>query len=315
MTESSMEVCRPGITKIGWIGTGVMGRSMCGHLINAGYTVTLFTRSKSKAEPLLNAGASWAGSPQEVATASEVVFAMVGMPTDVEEVFLGHQGVLAGAKPGDIVVDMTTSHPELARRIHAAAAEIGVASVDAPVSGGDIGARNATLSIMIGGEAEPVSALEPCWAAMGKTFIHQGGPGAGQHTKLVNQILIASGMIGVCEGLLYAHRAGMDLSRVLESVSGGAAGSWSLSNLAPRIVANNFAPGFFVDHFVKDLAIAISEAERMNLNLPGLKLARQLYLELQQQGCGQNGTQALQKSLAAMSGIDWEHRQTAELLK
>jgi 3-hydroxyisobutyrate dehydrogenase len=239
---------------------------------------------------------------------SDVVFAIVGMPQDVAEVFLGSDGVLAGCTPGKVVVDMTTSPPELARQIAKAAEQIRVHSIDAPVSGGDIGARNATLSIMVGGNPQVVSALEPCWQAMGKTVVHQGGAGAGQHTKMVNQILIGSNMIGVCEALLYGFRAGLDLTRVLESVSGGAAGSWSLTNLAPRIVANNFAPGFFVDHFVKDLGIAVKEAEQMGIQLPGLQLAQRLYLELQKQGAGQCGTQALQNSLAALSGIDWENR-------
>jgi 3-hydroxyisobutyrate dehydrogenase len=303
-----MQVCAPGATRIGWIGTGVMGRSMCGHLLNAGFSTIVYNRTKSKAEPLVERGAVWADSPRSVADSSDVVFAIVGLPEDVEQVFLGADGILAGATPSSIVVDMTTSRPELAQRIYLAAKEKGVFSIDAPVSGGDVGARNASLSIMIGGDEEAVAALQPCWDAMGKTWVRQGGPGAGQHTKMVNQILIASGMIGVCESLLYAYRAGLDLNRVLESVGGGAAGSWSLANLAPRIVANNFAPGFYVDHFVKDLAIAVGEAERMRLQLPGLKLAQQLYGELQQQGCGQNGTQALQKSVAAMSGIDWERR-------
>jgi 3-hydroxyisobutyrate dehydrogenase len=285
-----------------------MGQSMCRHLLQAGYSVVVHNRTHSKANALVAAGAVWADTPKRVAESSDVVFAIVGMPTDVETVFLGENGVLVGCRAGQIVVDMTTSPPALARHIADKAAPIGVHSLDAPVSGGDIGARNATLSIMVGGEPSAVACVEPCLRVMGKTVIHQGPPGAGQHTKMVNQILIASGMIGVCEALLYAYRAGLDLNRVLESVGGGAAGSWSLANLAPRIVANNFAPGFFVDHFVKDLGIAVQEAKRMNLLLPGLELAQRLYLELQRQGGGQWGTQALQKSLAAMSGIDWERR-------
>lgn len=285
-----------------------MGQSMCRHLLSAGYSVTVHNRTQSKTEGLVLAGAIWASSPKAVALNCDVVFAIVGMPQDVAEVFLGTDGILAGCSSGKVVVDMTTSPPELARKIAEAAEEIGVYSIDAPVSGGDIGARNATLSIMIGGNPQAVAALEPCWTVMGKTIVHQGGAGAGQHTKMVNQILIGSNMIGVCEALLYAYRAGLDLNRVLESVSGGAAGSWSLTNLAPRIVANNFAPGFFVDHFVKDLGIAVKEAEQMGLQLPGLQLAQRLYLELQRQGGGRCGTQALQKSLSAMSGIDWENR-------
>lgn len=283
---------------------------MCRHLLSAGYRVTVHSRTRTKAEGLVSAGASWAESPKAVAINSDVIFAIVGMPQDVVAVFLGSDGVLAGCTPGKIVVDMTTSPPELARQIAEAAEAIGVYSIDAPVSGGDIGARNATLSIMVGGNAQAVAALEPCWKSLGKTMVHQGPAGAGQHTKMVNQILIGSNMIGVCEALLYAYRADLDLTRVLESVSGGAAGSWSLSNLAPRIVANNFAPGFFVDHFVKDLGIAVKEAEQMGLQLPGLQLAQRLYLELQQQGGGPLGTQALQKSLAALSGIAWEFRES-----
>jgi 3-hydroxyisobutyrate dehydrogenase len=303
--------CEPGRTKIGWIGTGVMGQSMCGHLIAAGYRVTTHNRTRSKANLLIDAGATWVDSPKLVAQSSDIVFVIVGMPDDVANVFLGSEGVLAGCSPGIVVVDMTTSPPELARRIAKEAESIGVFSLDAPVSGGDVGARNATLSIMVGGDSSAMTMVEPCLRVMGKTIIHQGPAGSGQHTKMVNQILIASGMIGVCESLLYAFQAGLNLDRVLESVSGGAAGSWSLSNLAPRIVANNFAPGFLVDHFVKDLGIAVQEAEQMKLDLPGLHLAQRLYRELQRQGSGRCGTQALQKSLAALSGIDWEHRKAA----
>jgi len=224
----------PGKTRIGWIGTGVMGASMCGHLIARGFAATVYNRTRHKAEPLLTQGAAWADTPCAVAQHSDVVFSIVGFPRDVRTVMLGAQGALAGCRPGSILVDMTTSEPSLAVEIAAAAGEKGVFSIDAPVSGGDVGARQARLSIMIGGDAEAVAALRPCWEAMGKTFIRQGGPGAGQHTKLVNQTLIAGNMVGVCEALLYGYRAGLDLNRVLESVASGAAGSWSLSNLAPR---------------------------------------------------------------------------------
>ncbi len=233
-----------GKTKIGWIGTGVMGSSMCGHLLAAGFSVTLFNRSRSRAEPLLAKGARWADSPQAVAQASDVVFSIVGFPADVRAVILGPQGALAGSKAGNILVDMTTSEPSLAVEIAQAARERDVYGIDAPVSGGDIGAREARLSIMIGGDRQVVEALEPCWQAMGKTIVHQGGPGAGQHTKMVNQILIATNMIGVCEALLYGYRAGLDLNTVMQSVASGAAGSWSLSNLGTRIIAGNFEPGF-----------------------------------------------------------------------
>jgi 3-hydroxyisobutyrate dehydrogenase len=300
-----MATVQPGKTRIGWIGTGVMGTSMCGHLMRAGFAATVFNRTRSKAEPLLAAGAAWAESPRAVAEASDVIFTIVGYPADVRQVVLGPGGVLEGCRPGKIIVDMTTSEPSLAVEIAEAAAKVGVCSLDAPVSGGDVGAREARLSIMIGGDAEAVEALHPCWATMGKTFVRQGGPGAGQHTKMVNQILIASNMIGVCEGLLYAYRAGLNLETVMQSIGGGAAGSWSLANLGPRIIANNFAPGFFVEHFVKDLGIALSEARRLGLCLPGLALANQLYLSLVAHGHARDGTQALQLSLAAMSNVDW----------
>lgn len=298
----------PGKTRIGWIGTGVMGTSMVGHLIDAGFSATIFSRTKAKAEPLLKKGASWANSPKAVAEVSDVVFSIVGFPSDVREVLLGPQGALAGCKPGNVLVDMTTSEPSLAVEIYEAARKKQVHSVDAPVSGGDVGARNATLSIMIGGDKEIVEALRPCWNAMGKTIVHQGPPGAGQHTKMVNQILIATNMIGVCEALLYGYKAGLDLPTVLESVASGAAGSWSLSNLGPRIMNNNFDPGFFVEHFIKDMGIALEEAKRMGLCLPGLALAHQLYLSVQAQGLGRNGTHALELALARMSNVDWKQR-------
>jgi 3-hydroxyisobutyrate dehydrogenase len=296
----------PGRTAIGWIGTGVMGSSMCGHLLDAGYAVTVHTRTRSRAESLLVRGAAWAGTPAEVAAASDVVFTIVGFPADVREVVLGPQGVLAGSRPATVLVDMTTGEPSLAVEIHAAAREKGVDAIDAPVSGGDVGARNATLSIMVGGDPEPVERVRPLLETMGKTIVRQGGPGAGQHTKMVNQILIATGMIGVCEALLYGYRAGLDLEIVLESVAGGAAGSWSLSNYGPRMLAGSFEPGFVVEHFVKDMGIALAEARRMRLSLPGLALANQLYVALEAQASGRNGTHSLILALASLSGIDWE---------
>jgi 3-hydroxyisobutyrate dehydrogenase len=262
----------PGRTRIGWIGLGVMGAPMCGHLLDAGFAMTVHTRSPEKAAPLRERGAAWADTPLAVARASDVVFTLVAV--------------------------------EIAQ----AARARGVHAVDAPVSGGDVGAREARLSIMIGGETDVVQGLQPCWERMGRTVVHQGGPGAGQHAKMVNQTLIASNMVGVCEALLYAQRAGLDLETVLESVASGAAGSWSLSNLGPRIIANDFAPGFFVEHFVKDMGIALREAERMNLALPGLALARQLYVALGAQGHGRLGTQALALALATLSGVDWKGR-------
>lgn len=298
----------PGKTRIGWIGTGVMGCSMCGHVLDAGFSATVHNRTRSKTEPLLAKGAQWAEKPVDVAAASDVIFTIVGFPRDVREVILGPEGVLAGCAAGNVIVDMTTSQPSLAMEIAEAAAERQVVSVDAPVSGGDVGAREARLSIMIGGDEETVESLQPCWQAMGKTIVHQGPAGAGQHAKMTNQILIASGMVGVCEGLLYGYKAGLDLETVLRSVSSGAAGSWSLSNLAPRIIGNNFDPGFFVEHFIKDMGIALDEAKRLGLSLPGLALAHQLYLSVTALGHGRAGTHALELALASMSGIEWETR-------
>ncbi|MCS7238732.1 MAG: NAD(P)-dependent oxidoreductase [Thermoguttaceae bacterium] len=299
----------PGKTRVGWIGTGVMGASMCGHLLSAGYQITVYNRTKSKAQALLDRGASWADSPKAVAEASDIIFTIVGFPKDVREVILGPEGVLAGCKPGNIIVDMTTSEPALAQEIAAEAKKRGVYAVDAPVTGGDIGARQGTLSIMVGGEAEAVEAIWPCLERMGKTIVHHGGPGAGQHAKLANQIIIAGNMVGVCEGLLYAYRAGLDLEKFLQSVSAGSAGSWAVSNLAPRMIRNNFDPGFFVEHFVKDMAIALDEARRMNLSLPGLGLIQQLYMSTQAQGYGRCGTHALLLALASLSQINWRDRQ------
>ena len=296
---------QPDNTRIGWIGTGVMGASMAGHLQKAGYQLSVFSRTRDKATPLINGGATWCDTPAEVAAQSDITISIVGFPRDVEQVILGNDGVLASAKAGSVIVDMTTSQPSLAQRITEAAQKKNVATIDAPVSGGDVGARTGTLSIMIGGDEATVNRLAPIWELLGSTWVHQGPPGSGQHTKMVNQTLIASGMIGVCEALLYAHRAGLDLESVLKSVSSGAAGSWSLTNLAPRIVANNFDPGFFVEHFIKDMGIALEEAARMQLALPGLALARQLYLAVSAQGHGRLGPHALQLALSELSGINW----------
>lgn len=298
----------PGKVRLGWIGTGVMGSSMCSHLLERGYQVTVFNRTRSRAEGLLGRGARWADSPREVAEQSDVVFTIVGYPHDVRQVVLGPDGTLAGSKPGNILVDMTTSDPSLAVEIAERAGQKGVHSIDAPVSGGDVGAREARLSIMIGGDPQVAESLMPLFEAMGKTIVYQGGPGAGQHTKMVNQVLIATNMIGVCEALLYAYRAGLDLKTVMQSVTPGAAGSWSLSNLGPRIIDGNFAPGFYVEHFIKDMGIALTEAKRMGLALPGLALAHQLYVALAAQGHARDGTHALELVLARLSGIDWERR-------
>ncbi len=304
----SLPTIAPGKTRIGWIGTGVMGSSMCGHLIAAGYEATVFNRSADKAKSLVEKGAKLATSPCGVAESSDVIFTIVGYPRDVREVTLGDQGTLAGARSGSILVDMTTSEPALAVKIAEAARARGVHSVDAPVSGGDIGAREARLSIMIGGEKEVVEALRPLFEVMGKTIVHQGPAGAGQHTKMANQILIATNMIGVCEALLYGYKAGLDLEVVLQSVGSGAAGSWSLNNLGPRMIAGNFEPGFFVEHFLKDMGIALAESRRMNLSLPGLALAEQLYRAVAAQGYSRKGTHALMLALASLSNLDWNAR-------
>lgn len=295
----------PEEARIGWIGTGVMGRSMCGHLINAGYKVTLYNRTKEKAAELIDRGGTWANSPREVAESADVVISIVGYPSDVHEVILGNNGALAGSKSGAVIVDMTTSRPSLAVEIAKKCSEKDITSIDAPVSGGDVGAKNATLSIMIGGDEATVQSLEPIWKTLGSKWVYQGAAGAGQHTKMVNQTLIATGMIGVCEALLYGYKAGLDLEKVLESVASGAAGSWSLSNLGPRIIANNFDPGFFVAHFIKDMGIALEEARRMGLALPGMALGEQLYQAVAAQGHARCGTHALILALAQLSAIDW----------
>lgn len=293
----------PARTRIGWIGTGVMGRWMCQHLVTAGYAATVFNRTAARAEPLLEQGAHWAKTPAAVAQAADVVVTMVGFPDDVHAVYFGDDGIFSGARPGTILLDMTTTRPQLAREIDAAARERGLHVVDAPVSGGDVGAREARLSIMVGGAAEAVAAVTPLLKIMGQRIVHQGPAGAGQHTKICNQIVIAGTMIGVCESLLYAARAGLDREVMLSSISGGAAACWSLDNLAPRILRGEYDTGFYVEHFVKDMGIALEEAARMNLVMPGLALVRQLYQGVIANGGGRLGTQALMQTLERMSGI------------
>ncbi|MEI6083737.1 MAG: NAD(P)-dependent oxidoreductase [Verrucomicrobiota bacterium] len=313
--------------KLGWIGTGVMGVSMCGHL---GPGVTIFSRTKTKAQPLLDRGAIWADSPRAVAANSDIVFTMVGYPQDVREVYFGGtphlnplpqttrerrpasplptggegqgEGVslLDGARPGTILVDMTSTAPSLSQEIYATAKTKNVNTLDAPVSGGDVGARNATLSIMVGGDKEAFAKVLPLFQQLGKTIIHQGPAGAGQHAKLCNQIVIAGTMIGVCESLIYGKKAGLNLDTMLQSIRGGAAACWTLDNLAPRILKGNFDPGFFADHFVKDMALALEEAKRMNLLLPGLQLVHNLYRRVQALGHGKKGTHALYLALEEM---------------
>jgi 3-hydroxyisobutyrate dehydrogenase len=287
----------PANRTIGWIGTGVMGSSMCGHLLTAGYRVTVHSRTRSKAQPLLDRGAQWAEHPRAVAIDSDVLFTMVGFPQDVRSVYFDETGVLDGARAGMILIDMTTTQPSLSRDIAAAASAKGLAAIDAPVSGGDVGARNASLSIMIGGDATSVQAVMSLFELLGKKIVHQGGPGAGQQAKLCNQIVIAGTMVGVCESLLYGYKAGLDLNRMLDSIRGGAAACWTLDNLAPRILQRNFEPGFFVEHFIKDMGLALEEAKRMGLVLPGLTLVHQLYQTVQALGHGRSGTHALMLAL------------------
>ena len=289
------------LPRVGWIGTGVMGASMCGHLITKGYPVSVCTRTRSKADPLVERGATWVDTPRAVADRANIVFTIVGFPADVREVYFGSEGLLGAARAGQIFVDMTTTEPTLAREIYEAARAKGATAVDAPVSGGDVGARNATLSIMIGGDPSTVETLMPQFEAMGKRIVRQGGPGAGQHTKMCNQIVIAGTMVGVCESLLYGHKAGLHLDTMIETIRGGAAACWALDNLAPRVMKRDFAPGFVVDHFIKDMGIALAEADRMGIALPGLALVHQLYAIVRAQGHGRRGTQALMLALEEMS--------------
>lgn len=279
--------------KILWIGAGVMGAPMAGHLMDAGHEVAVHTRTRSKAKTLEDRGAAWVENPAEAAADMDLVCTMVGFPRDVEACALGPQGILARMKPGAGFIDFTTSSPDLARRIAAAASPRGVQALDAPVSGGDIGARQATLSIMVGGDDDAFARFHPVLDSLGNTVVHQGPAGAGQHTKMVNQILVAAGMIGVCEALVYAQQAGLNPETVLQSVGSGAASSWALANLGPRILHDDFEPGFFVEHFVKDMGIALEECRRMELDLPGLTLASQLYQRVVDRGLGRKGTQAL----------------------
>ena len=294
------------IRRIGWIGTGIMGAPMCGHLLDAGYEAKVFNRTRAKAEPLLAKGAEWADSPREASESVDAVFSIVGFPEDVRQVHLGDDGILSGAGEGAIVVDMTTTEPSLAIEIAEKAAAKGASAVDAPVSGGDVGARNAALSIMVGGEEGAVKAVMPLFEVMGKQIVHQGPAGSGQHTKMCNQIVIAGTMIGVSESLLYAYKAGLDPATVLESIGGGAAACWSLDNYLPRMIRRDFAPGFIVEHYIKDLGIAVAEAERLGLDLPGLALAKSLYLKLEELGHGRSGTHALILALEELSGYSPE---------
>lgn len=279
--------------KIGWIGTGVMGTPMFGHILNAGFTGYVYNRTKSKALPLIKKGAEWKDNPELIAASADITFTIVGYPEDVKDVYFGKRGLFSGAGEGKIFVDMTTTSPSLAIEIYNTARNKGMSSIDAPVSGGDVGARSAELSIMAGGEKEVFEQVLPLLKILGKRIIYQGNAGAGQHTKMANQIVIASTMIGVCESLLYGYRAGLDPLIMLKSVSGGAAACWTLDNLAPRIIRGDFEPGFYVNHFIKDMSIALEESEKMNITLPGLELVHKLYLMLKDSNYGLKGTQAL----------------------
>ena len=281
-----------------------MGRPMAGHLIKAGHHLTIFTRTKSKAKELIDAGAKWANSPQEAAKDQSFVYTMVGYPQDVQDVVFGKEGIINTIKPGSIFIDFTTSKPSLAIEIAEALKRKGVSSLDAPVSGGDVGAREGTLSIMVGGDEKTFNVAKPILEKLGETIVLQGGPGAGQHTKMCNQIQIAGTMIGMVEALVYGTKAGLDLETMLRSISGGAAGCWSLGNLAPRILRGDMEPGFFVDHFVKDMSIALEEAQRMQISLPGLALVHQLYVTVQALGAGRKGTQTLYLALQRMAAMD-----------
>lgn len=278
---------------LGWIGTGVMGTSMCRHLLDAGFAVNLYSRTAAKAQNLVALGAQWCATPSDVTHQSDVVLTMLGYPQDVEDVYFSRSGILAAARLGHVFIDMTTTKPELAKKIFAAAKQKGATALDAPVSGGDVGAKNATLTIMVGGEASALQSAMPIFEKLGKTIVHQGEAGSGQHAKLVNQIVIAGTMMGVCEAIVYAEKAGLDLPKVLSCITKGAAGCWTLDNLAPRILKQDFAPGFFVDHFVKDMQIALEESRRMGLGLQGLELVLKTYERLQKMGYGCKGTQAL----------------------
>lgn len=279
--------------RIAFVGTGVMGSSMAGHLLAAGHAVAVHTRTRAKAERLLAAGATWADSPAAAAEGADAALSMVGYPADVDQVWRGPAGFLAAARPPSLLVDLTTSDPALARELAAAAAARGCDALDAPVSGGDRGAREAALSIMVGGPEAGFARALPLLGAMGKTIVRQGGPGAGQLCKLANQVAIASGMVAVCEALAFARATGLDPATVLESISGGAAGSWGLSNLAPRVLRGDFAPGFYVRHFTKDLGLALAAARAAKADLPGLDLAARLYREVEAAGDADLGTQAL----------------------
>lgn len=279
--------------RIGFIGTGVMGASMAGHILAAGHTLAVYNRTRNKADALIKAGAVWCESPAEVSAQADLVITIAGYPADVEAIYFGAHGLLEGAREGMLFLDMTTSSPSLAKRISQRAKEFGAEALDAPVSGGDIGAREARLSIMVGGAFEAFERTKPILALLGKNITYQGEAGAGQLCKLANQIAIASGMVGVCEALAFSEEAGLNPRQVLAAIEKGAAGSWSLSNLAPRILDGDYKPGFFIKHFIKDLHLALETAREMEIELPGLEQALDLYKRLASAGYENEGTQAL----------------------
>lgn len=289
--------------KIGWIGLGVMGEPMCAHLVNAGHELSVYTRSGHKAKALLEAGASWCDCPEKIATRCDIIFTMVGTGDEVRSVYFSEKGLFAAQIKGKLFIDMGTTAPSLSVEIAEYCSAHGAEAIDAPVSGGDVGARNASLSIMAGGSAEAVESVASLFDCLG-SYRLLGGPGSGQHCKMSNQIAVAGTMIGVCEALLYASRAGLDMEKLVAAISSGAAGCWTLDNLAPRIVRQDYAPGFMVDHLIKDLGIAISECESMKMELPGLSLARTLYSKVSQLGHGRSGTQALILALAELDSGD-----------
>lgn len=290
--------------KIGFIGLGVMGKSMAGHLMNAGHELYVYSRTKAKCGDIIEKGAHWCDTPKAVAENTDIVFTIVGFPKDVEEVYLGENGLIEGTREGMIFCDMTTTKPSLDIQIGKELEKKGASMCDAPVSGGDSGARNATLSIMAGADKATFDALLPYFNIMGKSITHMGELGAGQHTKMANQIVIAGTMCGVSEALVYGARAGLDTEKMVQTISKGAAGCWTLDNLAPRVLRDDLAPGFMVDHFIKDMGIALEEAEKMELVLPSLALTKQLYLSLKANGMGRNGTQALVKAIEQLSGME-----------
>ncbi len=280
-----------------------MGASMCEHLLRAKFPLTVHTRTKAKADGLLQQGAQWVDVIADILAEADVVCTMVGFPDDVRQIYCGKNGLLAQARPGQMFVDFTTSDPSLAVEIAECAQERKAIALDAPVSGGDVGAKQGTLSIMVGGDVSAFEALEPFFRTLGKVLVHQGSAGCGQHAKLCNQITIAGTMVGVCEALLYAYHAGLDGQKLLESIRQGAAGCWTLDHLAPKILQQDFSPGFFVEHFIKDMGLALTAANRMGLLLPGLSVVHKLYHAVQAHGHGRSGTQALLVALERMAPI------------